>query len=706
MSQQYIVNAAPMVIDLGISDKSTVTLPREQEALPQHLPKFYIYAQKGPSTPQLLGGNERITMYGSKTFDLNGKYTTHATVFTNKIAAEGNTCMYQRIYPNNCKKASFTLWINYAKATYNKYKRNVDGSFVKKDDFGNYEEIVPAVPVNGIIAEWIVTTNEPSSISADKFGENTLLASTLNGAPSLMYPIMDLEIATPGEYGNDIGFRLWAPTDENNSVASNFVSENLAYPYRISVVKRTSVSNSVSQVYTTLGERELLLSFKPGIVNVLTAESIDFQKDFLKSYQNLDSANYPAIYGDFGRLAFYKDNFEKLLTEIFTLESANIGYDPLVPATYNAPWYDFITGDINTELHIINPFTGASFIHNVPYETFRLASSGFKFNMFSHIFAGGGNDGDISDDNYDKAVSDLISEYDDPNSELQELAINVESIFYDTGFSHETKRDLVYFISQRHDTFLVLSTYAYNQPLPLDVSEEYSLGTALRTYLQNYRESDYFGTPLARAMIMGRSGYLRNSTYKKPVPTTLELAIKSARYMGSNSGKWLNGFNFDSAPNNILDNLYNINITWVPASVRNTFWDSGINWVQAYDRKSYMFPALRTVYDDDTSVLSSYFTVMAICYLNKIAHASWRDFTGISHFTNDQLVIKVNDFITSKSTGIFDNRFTIVPSAYVTEMDKLRGYSITIPIKIYAANMKTVATVYIESHRIDDLTTA
>jgi hypothetical protein len=76
-----IVNAAPMVIDRGTQDLSTRSLPREPDAVPQHLPKFYLFTQKGPTEPTLVVGNERDNIFGSDSFDIRGKYANHATVF-------------------------------------------------------------------------------------------------------------------------------------------------------------------------------------------------------------------------------------------------------------------------------------------------------------------------------------------------------------------------------------------------------------------------------------------------------------------------------------------------------------------------------------------------------------------------------------------------------------------------------------------------
>ena len=51
MGYKAIVNAAPMINLLGTQDLSTKQLVREPVARPTHLPKFYLYTKKGPTTP-------------------------------------------------------------------------------------------------------------------------------------------------------------------------------------------------------------------------------------------------------------------------------------------------------------------------------------------------------------------------------------------------------------------------------------------------------------------------------------------------------------------------------------------------------------------------------------------------------------------------------------------------------------------------------
>lgn len=87
-----IINAAPGFVDLGVDDQSEAPYTRTPEEIPQHLPKFLIYAKKGPSVldkspEKLLGGNERNAMYGTESFVIPSKYFTHPVIYANAVNA-------------------------------------------------------------------------------------------------------------------------------------------------------------------------------------------------------------------------------------------------------------------------------------------------------------------------------------------------------------------------------------------------------------------------------------------------------------------------------------------------------------------------------------------------------------------------------------------------------------------------------------------
>lgn len=688
----YIINAAPMVIQYGTQDLSTRQLPREPEAIPQHLPKFYLYAQKGPTTPQLVVGAERDRMYGTDTFDLRSKYANHATVFANLVNAEGNACMLERIIPEDAgPNANIVLWLDVLPTKVDLYERNPSDGSIKLNALGN-----PIITgqADGYKVKWVTSYYDSKDDFNDKFGKLTVVPGDQvdadTGTQSERYPILEVKAANIGDYGNLCGFRMWAPTLKTTvAIPTKMMAKERAYPFYVSMLRKPDASSTAKVVETIFAEQATMFTFKQDVIDPSTDKQLYIGNVFIDSYRNTKDLRYPPVYGDFSDLIIYQGSVDFLLEKFHTAEI------PFIDT-----WSDFNSSP--DDKYLFNFFSGLS-TNGVEYHSFQFVddATSVRISEYSNLMAKGGSDGTMNDELFAYLVGNRLTEYLDPNSELQEPAINVESIFYDSGFPLETKYKIASFVALRKDTFAVLSTHDVNDRIKT-ASEEHSIAIALRTRMQMYPESEYFGTPVMRGMIIGRSARLRNSQYTKHLPLSAEIAIKSARYMGAGQGRWKNGFHFDGAPGHVVDYMYDINITWVPAAVRNRNWDVGLNWVQAYDRRSFFFPALKTVYSDDTSVLNSYFTAMAICELNKVAQAAWREFSGVSHLTNAQLAERVNAFIVRRTTGRFDDRFKIVPDTYFTDMDVLRGYSWTMKVNIYAPNLKTVASAIIVARRISD----
>ena len=701
MSQATIINAAPMVIQRGTQDLSTRLVPREAEPTPQHLPKFYLYTKKGPLTPQLVSGAELTQMYGIDSFDLRKKWANHATVFANLVNAEGNAIMVERVIPDDAgPEANMLLSLDVLPTKVALYERNIDGS-IKLD--ATNTPVATGSTVDGYKVKWVMTnlsdqSGVATSASIDNFGSATILpgdqVDALTSVQSQRFPILQLKVSSRGEFGNNAGIRLWAPTTNSQNIPSQtLMSSQKTYPFLISMIRRDDAASSPKVVETMFGEQLLTVCLKPGTIDPVSDKQMYIGDILLDAYQNINDPKYPALFGDFGSLAVYDDNIKALVDMFYAAEV------PFIDS-----FSDFTGAD--DESYLFNFMTGQS-SQAVPYHSFEVvsAANAVRMSEYSNIFAAGGSDGVMNDALFAELVEDKIVEYADANSHLQDIAVNVESIVYDSGFPLKTKYALCSFISERKDTFVVLSTHDVNDR-KLSASEENSLAIALRTRLQMFPESDYYGTPVMRGMIVGRSGKLRNSQYQKRLPMTAEIAIKSARYMGAGDGRWKNGRHFDGAPGSIVDYVYDVSINFTPASVRNKDWDVGLNWVQSYDRRSLFFPALKTVYNDDTSVLNSYFTALAIGQLNKVAHKAWREFSGVSHLTNAQLVQRVNDFVIANTQGRFDDRYIVVPEAYFSELDTLRGFSWTLPIKIYSPNMLTVMTTMVQAYRIGDYAAA
>jgi len=687
----YIVNAAPLVIELGTQDLSSRQLPRESEAVPQHLPKFYMFCRKGPDTPQLVVGAERINIFGDETFNERSAYATHATVFANLVNAEANVSMIQRVIPKDAgPKPNLTLWLDVLPTQVDLYDRDPFGA-IKVDVAGN-----PIIVGSGAgyKVKW-VKSHYATELEMEAFGLATTKPGSQvdpnTGTQSTMYPIFEFRSSYQGDYGNHTGFRLW-PINKKSMLTppTGVMNTDRAFPYYMQMIRRADANSTAKVVPSVMSEENITITFKPEAVDPMTERRLYIGDVLLDSYNRQASYNYPSVYGDISTLNIYHDHLEYVQEMLFAAEVPFIdGYSDITANAEDA-WL----------INIVNGMTAAG----TPYHSIHFVDDAntIRFSEYSNVFMDGGSDGVMNDQVLADLVEEKMQDYLDANSPVMENAVNVESVLYDSGFPLETKFQLCNFIAQRKDTFVVLSTFDVNQRI-MEPSEEHSLAIALRTRLQMFPESDYFGTPVMRGMIVGRSGKLRDSQYHKRLPLTAEVAIRSARYMGASNGRWKNGYAFDGAPGSVIERMYDISHTWVPASVRNRNWDVGLNWVQAYDRRSFFFPALKTVYFDDTSVLNSYFTAMAICQLNKVSHATWREFTGVAHLTNAQLETRVNEFVLSRVKDRFDNRFVIVPDAHHTDLDTLRGYSWTLPIKIYSPSMKTVMVTHVQAHRISDL---
>lgn len=685
-----IINAAPGVVDYGVQDLSTRPYGRAPEELPQHLPKYFIFAQKGSLSEELLAGVERINMYGAATFAEDSKYFNHQTLHSNAVNAEGNYAMYVRLLPTDAgPKPSARVYLDVLPTQVDIYARNSDGS-IKTDVAGD-------PTVTGQAAGYrvkFVVDHFNTVTEAEDFGAATILpgdqVDPATNTQSQRYPLFELEHSFFGEDGNLAGIRLWGQNITNNAqLPTKLMAREKTYPFSLSIIRKNVTTGTAKPVETTFGEQQLTVVFKPNVKDPLTLNRLYFGERVINDYQNLTDPKYAKSYGEFGRVKVYQDNIDLLL-----------GLFQAAEAPFLDENSDF-TADAEDK-YLFNFITGTD-TRNSPYHTFIFndGPGAVRFSQSTNVYAAGGSDGTMTQEMHANLVSEYMQRYRNENDELNDIAYHVESHIYDSGFPLDTKYELINFISNRKDTFVMLSPSEFGQRT-LTPSEEYSVSSALQSRLSLYPESTYFGTPVFRGLIQGCTGRIRGSQVIERVPLTYELGVKSAKYMGAANGAWKNGSNPDGYPGSLIEKQFDLSIPWTPDDVRNRNWDAGLNFVIRYDRSSFVFPAMKTVYDDDTSVLTSYLTACAIIYLNKVAHKAHRTFTGISGLTAAQFTQRVNDFIVEQVKDKFDGRFIIVPRAQFTSLDEVRNYSWTLPIDLYAPGMKTVMTTYVVARRIED----
>jgi hypothetical protein len=695
MSSPFI-NAAPMVRNLGTKDSSTVTPAYEPEVRPQHFPFVYLFTKKGPEIASPVVGNSRDLVYGSDSFDLRQKWATHQTVLSNKLSAAANTHFIKRLKPADAKTATVRIYADVLATTLDNYERNSDGS-IKKDVNGDPVKSTATPTVAGYSVKFIGVEIPLDEDGNSTFGQGAIIdgdqVDTTAGTQSKRYPLHDAEISSFGDWGNNSALRIYAPTLLSNTpIDGRLLTKEKVYPFRIAVTSRSTDMATPKLVSNINAEQSVDFVLKPDYINPYLDAQQYVGDVFPAAYQSIDpSSTNPPVYGDFGKFHTYDANIKTLLDLFVAAEL------PYVDA-----YSDLVAGDTD-QAYRFNLYGGVS-SQNSPYHTYQIkvtTDEEFKFSESMNLYAQGGSDGDMSDDNFAALVSADVINWADPAHDYQNLALYPVSDMYDTGFPMATKYDMISFIAARKDTFLTLACHDSTGPV-LNLSQEESIAQSLLARVRNYPDSEYFGTPAVRASIIGRSGTLVDNTWTKELPLVIEIAVKRAKYMGASNGKWTNGQIYDIDPNNKVTLFKNINVPNAPGTTRNTEWDVGLNWVEPSDRRTFYFPALQTVYSDDTSILKSELIAHAICEVMKIGELAHRTFSGSVKLNNDQLIERVNKFVTEQCEGKFDDVIIVVPDCYFTQGDKDRGYSWTLRIKVYGPNMKTIETLYVEAFRLDD----
>lgn len=716
-----ILNAAPMVIDQGTRDMSTRVLPSSPLEIPQHLPKFYIFAEKGPMGPNYMDLDQAslTQIYGDATFDVNDKYHTHQTPFLQAVASAGNNCVVHRLPGNNSKDvANVTLYLDVLRTQVPIYQKNEDGS-LRLDSEGDpilqYDSNGNEMTMSGFKLAWVMD-QERCDLGDYQPGQ----ASVRPGIQfdeqgydyqSLQYPIFEFYAADPGEYGNKLAVKLYAGQESDlTGFPSAILNDGKMFPMYFGLSKITNqITGKTSPILNSFGAQSARFVPRPKGVDPQSGAIADLTKVLKDQYIQLP----PHLASGLGGVYVYENILENLLDDFYYRES-----------NVSDPYRDQVINNNEQNFFAIN-FLSFVNSNGSPYQTLKLvdAEGSIRLTKNTNIWLGGASDGEMHAGVMNEEVVKDMDCYNNSLHEYNDLVLHPESIIYDSGFSLDAKKSIAKFIARRKDTFVVLSTFEQPYALPSvdlqsysssvedvptsgapqTLAEQYSVGVALKTMLELYPESATFGTPVMRGLVVGGSGELINSLYTPRVPVTYEVAYKAARYMGAKNGAWKNGFSFDRAPLSVVTQLKNIDVTWVPASTRNTLWSVGVNFVLNYKIRTQFFPALQTVYENDTSVLNSFFTAVAISYLNKVQHAAWREFSGSISLTNAQLEEAVNTFIANQVKDKFDGKFVVVPDTVVTELDEIRGYSWTSNIKIYANNMKTVMTAMVEAYRMSDL---
>jgi len=704
-----IVNASPQVIQLGAKDMSLKPQPPKAVIIPTHLPVIFGFAASGPATKELVDGPRLIGLYGAETFDRGLPYFNHTTRMAELMSAAGNSMMFARIIPDdNDTIANFTMYIDYIKDDVDVLKRNDDGS-VYYDTNGDpeVEKTVKGYRLK-VIAEYNDDDIEtPYGTKKSKTGYMT----DADGNASVMYPIYEQRASYKGSKYENYGVSIALPTFDD--LSQSYKEGNLDLPYEFSLFKRFDKDSTGVKVSSLFGSKKQQFVFAKGAQDPVTHMPIDF-KATTDSWYNLTSPLRDLVFPILGKPYIYNDNITNIAEKLMAVETeyVNANVTTKSGATVNTgSWMDYIPGvDHMKQARISNVLTAMS-TKRVPNFTFiidddAIDSDGDHEQVFpsssTPIYFRKGKDGTLSEENLEKGVKLWMEKYIDNNSEVIDTAVNLENALWDSGFTLSTKESLVCFISLRKDTFLGLSTREDNlEEKYIDLITERAMGLNLKARLGLAPESTFFGTPVTRGIVVVGSGNDSLDPENRRYGLLHDIAFKTARMMGGQ--QWKKALMFDRGEKNTIVNYSNIQPNFIPKGIKPDLWNIGLNWPQPFDRRSYYFPAMQSVYDNDASSMNNIFMAMALTITVKVADAAGRKFSGNIELSPSQLTEAVENYMNGELKDKFAGIITSVSIASITEYDDLRGYSWSVVTKLGGEVMKTVMTHYTEVWRKGDL---
>lgn len=716
------MKAVPRAVLRGIRDESTRILPIEPLQLPQHLPVFFLLTEKSEAV-NIVGGVAAREIYGDKTFEPNSDFYTHQTVGANLALRAPNQIMVVPIKMPDAKKASIRLSAEVVAATIDGTNKNrIIWHATPIDDTGENRfssaDVVPEYRAG----------DTASAATGEKLGALIDVATGKEYfAPSALIPIMDLRVEASGAYGNQFGISFDAPTNSDDLPTDIALAKHLkTFIYRMSLYKKTTVAGNPNFIYNEFSETTTDFVLKPNVINDATNLNLSFGDVITEYYSNFSDVDKPPVYAPFPDIAIYEENIEMLSTYLGAAYEVDAVAADGSTKTFIVPGIYKDLEEATDLSYLVNIFTGVDIDGN-KYENCDFTSSrkfgGVRFGKDSIIYASGGSDGfpmllgtvdklktlEI----FDSSVRAWCENFNDRNP-LFDSAKYPFSNTWDTGFSMATKKALMKPVGQHKRIWTCVGTHAvadyvdninltgWRYREALTGAEEVAVGMILQAHALLIPESEEFGTQTVRIAICTRSGNLIDKSYRGRLPLTLQLIDFVSKYCGAGNGVWDSDNAFDTEGKNIVTLFRDINVTYQSSSVYNKSWDAGLMWVQNFDTRHAFFPAFRTVYPNDTSILTSFISMMACCYIERVCEIVWRRLVGNGKLTDDQFIDRCDKMIEEELNGKFDGRFRIVPETYYTTADKLAGFSWSTDVHFYANNMKSLGKFTVVARRMSD----
>lgn len=606
------------------------------------VPFGFVLAERGvPGEIYFGAAAEMYNALGSETFRENSAFYTPATRFI-QTAMGGQGVNVMRLVDPSASTADMGLFVEVTPGQITQYQKNVNGSYIL-DVNGNPRPVLDTnsdpVTEPGVTIRWIAR-------ALTNLEEFDMLEPVVVGGATT-YPILGFKVLSPGSYGNRQGFSLYSAGSDLADVATDVNSVIYRFvPYELP----TSVSTTASVIPDILGSRFNDISFKDQAIYSRT--STNYAADFVfgSNYVNAETGDTTLPY----EIKVYGDNIELVGMDVLDVSPELAGTDPYMInlITGRAPdgeYYDHVA------IHTSAPTVVNSTVVN---------------------YASGGTDGEVSFTKLQELIVDWLEGSD--HGEFPNVQQHPMTHFTDPGFTMVTKLALLNMLDMRDNFKIDLSTQDVLLPLNTK-AQDMSAAQTLSFAAQAHPESVINGVGCTRVGVYAHAGKLvSGSAYAGNVPFTLNRLVQRREYDG---GQYITG-SAGGLPNSQVTLFRKANWTADEESVRKLAWAQSLNVVMHASRTTIFYPDIRTVYPNDTSLLSSDEVSDRIIYMIKICRSIWAKYSGVRRPPAKLFPLIERDIANEINTAMNGDNIQVVPTVFQTAADANLGYATSVNLAI------------------------
>lgn len=683
-------NAAPRVIFNGIEDNSRGQNAPLPETFAQHTPLLMLFTQTGREDTTYVG-DDFTALFGTESLNRRSPYFNLQSMMAERLLGQGNGFFVKRLRPDDAgAPARLTLALDIVADDIERTIGRMDGfDYPGEGNENGVTETGDVETVDGYRARLVVINDNQTAVGQQRILDGGIV-STRDGTQSSLYPLMELPVDSFGSHGDLKGLSIWAPTTRDVLPFDEKVSEDFVTRiYRVMFKKKNTPDSTPVTVRSKRGEDYIDICFTPGAYSASSDLEYYAPDVLIDNYEDDGSTGNAQMQSQFSEIFVYQENIDTVQRMIY---DAELAANPVAGNVVKGPGHiDFLTGvDINGELHHALKLEGA-------------LMGGLTLGADTVVYASGGSDGTMNLDTYEQLFTRETLNFGELGDQYEDINRFPFGFLYDPGLTMDGKYAMMPALAKRPDLMIRFTPYVDQDNRAPTLSEEVSRTRSLMARLRAYPESSLYGTGVCRAEIILQTGRLAEGGYSRMVPQLLDYLDKWAAFGGAATGVLRESAHIDEHPNNLTSVVNRLTTPYINQRTQSEIWDNGGTYSTTFDRRSNYYPAIRSVYNDDTSVLLSPITVAICCHVMRIVFKAHAYFSGNARLTKGQLRERCDEHITKATNNLFGGRVEIRTETYHTEADNDRGFSWHTRVSVYGNNPANVMTFELETRRMEDL---